>query len=247
VPRLTQPPPEVVAGLPVFQGGRIPGEHAYVGDIWVIRTGNEAVIVDAGGASGFAVTQARLEALGIKKATHVLHTHTHGDHAGGAYLWRALGAKIVGPEPAAFTLGWLMPMLTDYGIYPPRPLDVGLPLNRAGDETDFELSGLKFHALFVPGHSFDQTVYTTALGGKRIAFTGDLGFENQDILHRCWGDVEKAREVVRIVRARLLPWRPEVVFTGHGVRTNGTEFIARLIQQTEQSLGLPAPSGAKSN
>jgi glyoxylase-like metal-dependent hydrolase (beta-lactamase superfamily II) len=165
-----------------------------------------------------------------------LHTHSHGDHAGGAYLWRAGGAKIVAPKSAEFTLTWLMPMLTDYGIYPPRPLDVPLPLTNAGDETDFEVSGLKFTALFVPGHSFDATVYKIELGGKRIAFTGDLGFEGQDMLNRCWGDAEKARTLVPIIRDKLLAWRPDIVFTGHGVRPEGTEFIARLLKDTEESL-----------
>jgi glyoxylase-like metal-dependent hydrolase (beta-lactamase superfamily II) len=239
---LTQPPAEVVAGVPIYQGGRIPGgEHAYVGDIWVIKSGNKGVIVDAGGTSGFSITQARLQALGIERVTHVLHTHTHGDHAGGAYLWRARGAQIVAAKPAAFALTWLMPMLTDYGIYPPRPVDMPLPLALVGEETDFEVSGLKFHALFVPGHSFDLTLYMTELGGKRIAFTGDLGFENQDILHRCWGDTEKARKVAQAVRDKLLPWRPDIVFTGHGVRMSGTEFLNKLVEQTEQSLGQPAP------
>jgi glyoxylase-like metal-dependent hydrolase (beta-lactamase superfamily II) len=245
---VTPPPAEVVAGLPVFQGGRIPGEHAYVGDIWVIRAGNHGVIVDAGGTSGFALTQARLRALGIEQVTHVLHTHSHGDHAGGAYLFREImGAKIVAPKPAALTLTWLMPMLTDYGIYPPRPVDMPLPLARAGDETDFDASGVKFHALFVPGHSFDHTIYTTVLGAKRIAFTGDLGFENQDILHRCWGDANKARAVLQVVREKLLPWRPDIVFTGHGVRPNGMEFLLQLVRQTELSLSQPAPAGTKSN
>jgi len=244
-PRLAQPPAEVVAGLPIFQGGRIPNsEHAYVGDIWVIKTGNKAVMVDAGGASGFATTQARLRALDIEQVTHVLHTHTHGDHCGGAYLWRVLGAQMVAPKPAAVSLTWLMPMLTDYGIYPPHPVDLPLPLIQVGDETDFSVSGLKFHALFVPGHSFDLTVYTTELSGKRIAFTGDLGFENQDILHRCWGDAEKARALVQTIRHKLLAWHPDVIFTGHGVRPNGTEFLTNLVRQTEKSLGLiAAPDG----
>jgi glyoxylase-like metal-dependent hydrolase (beta-lactamase superfamily II) len=130
-----------------------------------------------------------------------------------------------------------MPMLTDYGLYAPRPLDVALPLTGVGDETDFEASGLKVRALFVPGHSFDLTIYKIELGGKRIAFTGDLGFENQDILHRCWGDPDKARALVPVIRDKLLAWQPDIVFTGHGVRLQGTEFIASLLRQTEQSLG----------
>jgi glyoxylase-like metal-dependent hydrolase (beta-lactamase superfamily II) len=246
-PLLTpQRPAEEVPGLPVSQGGRIPGgEHAYVGDIWIIKAGSNGVIVDAGGTSGFALTQARLRALGIEQVTHVLHTHSHGDHAGGAYLFRAMGAKIVAPKSASLTLAWLMPMLTDYGIYPPRPVDMPLPLARVGDETDFEVSGVKFHALFVPGHSFDLTIYTTELGGKRIAFTGDLGFENQDILHRCWGDADKARAVLPVIRDKLLPWRPDIVFTGHGVRPNGGAFLVQLVRQTEQSLSQPAPAAPK--
>jgi glyoxylase-like metal-dependent hydrolase (beta-lactamase superfamily II) len=222
--------------LPIFQGGRFPGEHAYVGDIWIVKSGREAVLVDCGGVSGHAITQARLKALGIDRVTHVLHTHSHGDHSGGAYLWRAAGAKIVAPKSAALTLTWLMPMLSDYGIYPPRPLDVPLPLARAGDETDFDVAGIKVRALFVPGHSFDATIYKVELGGKRIAFTGDLGFENQDILNRCWGDAEKARVLVGVVREKLLAWQPDVVFTGHGVRIEGTKFVSDLLAETEASL-----------
>jgi glyoxylase-like metal-dependent hydrolase (beta-lactamase superfamily II) len=247
VPPLAEAPSEVVDGLPIYQGGRITGgEHAYVGDIWVIKSGKKGVIVDAGGTSGFAMTQARVRALGIEEVTHVLHTHSHGDHCGGAYLYRALGAKMVAPKSAELTLTWLMPMLSDYGIYPPRPVDLPLPLARAGDEAEFEVSGLKFNALFVPGHSFDLTIYATELGGKRIAFTGDLGFEGQDMLHRSWGDAEKARRVLEVIRNKLVPWGPDVIFTGHGVRQNGMQFLADLVQQTEVSLVLASGAdGAK--
>ncbi len=244
-PTITTPPPEVVAGLPVHQGGRLPGgEHAYVGDIWVMKLGREAVVVDAGGTSGFALSQARVKALGVERVTHVLHTHSHGDHSGGAYLWRVAGAKIVGPKSAALTLTWFMPMLTDYGIFPPRPLDVPLPLTRVGDETEFTVSGQKFRALFVPGHSFDLTVYMTELGGQRVAFTGDLGFEREsDIVHRCWGDAEKAKPVIKAIREKLLAWKPDVVFTGHGVRPNGTAWVEDLLRRSEESLAKAAVKG----
>jgi glyoxylase-like metal-dependent hydrolase (beta-lactamase superfamily II) len=100
-------------------------------------------------------------------------------------------------------------------------------------------SGLKFRALFAPGHSFDLTIYKVELAGRRVAFTGDLGFENQDILDRCWGDADKARAVVRAVRNNLLSWRPDIVFTGHGVQPNGMEFITKLVERTEESLTKP--------
>jgi glyoxylase-like metal-dependent hydrolase (beta-lactamase superfamily II) len=203
----------------------------------VLKLGDKAIVVDAGGTSGYALSQARVKALGIGQVSHVMHTHSHGDHSGGAYLWRAAGAKIVGPKSAALTLTWLMPMLTDYGIFPPRPLDVPLPLTRVGDVTEFTVSGQKFRALFVPGHSFDLTVYMTELGGKRVAFTGDLGFEREsDIVHRCWGDADKACVVVKAIREKLLAWQPDVVFTGHGVRPNGAAWMEDLLRRSEESL-----------
>jgi glyoxylase-like metal-dependent hydrolase (beta-lactamase superfamily II) len=242
-PAPEKPPEPVLPRLPVFQGGRIPkSEHAYVGDIWVIKNGSAAVFVDAAGTSGFATTAARLRALGIERVTHILQTHTHGDHCGGDQLWRATGTKIVAPKSAALSLTWLMPMLTDYGIFPPCPLDVPLPLTRVGDETEFEAGGLKFGALFVPGHSFDLTIYKVELAGRRVAFTGDLGFEApSDIVHRCWGDAEKARAVVAVIRDQLLPWKPDVVFTGHGARPAGMAFLTDLVRRTDETLASPPP------
>ncbi len=151
-------------------------------------------------------------------------------------------ASLIGPLPrppdvAPMGLIEAPPIPADGPVLPCVPaLDVALPLEAAGDETDFELSGLKFHALFVPGHSFDHTVYMTELNGRRIAFSADLGFENQDILNRCWGDAEKARTIVQVIRDRLVPWHPDVVFTGHGVRPDGTGFLTELIRHTEASL-----------
>lgn len=231
------PPAEVVPGVSVYQGGRIAGgEHAYVGDIWILRLRDEVVMIDCGGTSGVATTRERLRSLGIQRVTHILQTHSHGDHCGGAYLWQATGTRIVAPRSAELTVSWLMPMLTDYGIFPPRRVDNPLSLACVGDEAEFTAAGQKFKAVFVPGHSFDLTVYLTELNGKRIAFTGDLGFENQDILHRCWDDAAKARAVLPVIRDKVLAWKPDIVFTGHGVRANGTEFIQKLVDHTEQSL-----------
>ena len=48
-PAVATAPEPVVPGLPIYQGGRVPkGEHAYVGDIWVIKNGSDAVFVACG-------------------------------------------------------------------------------------------------------------------------------------------------------------------------------------------------------
>lgn len=73
--------------------------------------------------------------------------------------------------------------------------------------------------------------------GKRVAFTGNIGFEKgNDILNRCWGDKDKARSVIEVVESKLIPWRPDYVFTGHGAVRNGTEFLRELVADSRKSL-----------
>jgi glyoxylase-like metal-dependent hydrolase (beta-lactamase superfamily II) len=238
LPPLQQPVQRVFEEVPVFQVGRVGPEHAYVGDTWLIKTREGGILVDTGGTSGIPLTIQRMKSAGVdlKDVRYLLHSHSHGDHCGAGYLWRTFGLKIVAPESADLTLAWLMPTLSDYGLWVPRPVDIPLSLKKAGDEADITLDNLAIKAIFVPGHSFDSVIYTMELAGQRVAFTGDIGFENQDILHRCWGDVDHARAVTEVIRTRLLPWKPHFVFRGHGARRDGTASLEDLVQRSQQSI-----------
>jgi glyoxylase-like metal-dependent hydrolase (beta-lactamase superfamily II) len=233
-----QPLKRVFDDVNIYQVGRTGPEHAYVGDMWLVKTDEGAFLVDAGGASSIPATLERIKSVGVdpKDVKYLLHSHSHGDHAGAGYLWRTMGLKVVAPETAAFTLGWVMPMLTDYGVWVPRPVDVPLPLKRPGDETEITIAGVKIRAIFAPGHSMDTVIYALELGGKRVVFTGDIGFDNQDILHRCWGDVEKAKSVTEVVRSKAIPFRPDFVFRGHSSLRDGTPWLEGLVQRSEESI-----------
>jgi glyoxylase-like metal-dependent hydrolase (beta-lactamase superfamily II) len=238
-PALSEPLKPVYEGIPVYSVGRTGKEHAYVGDTWLVKTRSGGLLIDAGGSSSIPYSLRKIEAAGVdfKSVRHLLHTHSHGDHSGAAYLWRSMGLQIVAPESAAYALSWLMPMLTDYGVWVPRPVDLPLPLRRPGDEAEITLAGLKIRAVFSPGHSMDSVIYLMDFGGKRVAFTGDIGFQApSDILHRCWTDPEKAREVIDVVRSKVIPFHPDVVFTGHGGRSEGTGFLEDLVKRSEESI-----------
>jgi glyoxylase-like metal-dependent hydrolase (beta-lactamase superfamily II) len=239
LPPLKQPIKPVFDDVPIYQVGRVGPEHAYVGDTWLIKTKSGGLLVDTGGTSGIPYTLQRIESAGVnpKDIQFLLHSHSHGDHCGAGYLWRARGLKVVAPESADFTLAWLMPMLTDYGVWVPRPVDRPLPLKRAGDETDITLGDMKVRAIFVPGHSFDSVIYALELNGKRIVFTGDIGFDNQqEILHRCWGDIAKAKAVTEVVRTKVLPFKPDFVFRGHSAMRDGTGFLEDLVKRSQEAI-----------
>src|SRR5262249_47293686 len=131
--------------LPVYSVGRVGPEHAYVGDIWLIKTAEGGILVDTGGVSAQDATLKRIEAAGVdpKQVRYVLLSHSHGDHAGAAYLWRSSGANVVAPASAAFAVTGMMPTWSDYNLWVPCPIDVPLPLERPGDETEITLCGIK--------------------------------------------------------------------------------------------------------
>jgi glyoxylase-like metal-dependent hydrolase (beta-lactamase superfamily II) len=76
------------------------------------------------------------------------------------------------------------------------------------------------------------------LNDRRVAFTGDIGFDTKNnILDRCWGDRDKAKAVIEAVRLSLIPWRPDFVFTGHSASREGTQFLQSFVEGSEESLG----------
>lgn len=236
----------VFKDVPVYSVGRSGPEHAYVGDIWLIKTPNGGILVDTGGVSALPVTRKLIQAAGIelKDLRYVLLSHSHGDHAGAAYLWRAQGAKVVAPASAAFAVTGMMPTWSDYNLWVPCPIDEPLPLKRAGDEAEVTLCGVRIKAIFAPGHSPDSVIYAMELGGKRVIFTGDIAFDDRrpelplgsNILHRCWNDREHAARVIEVIEKQVLPLKPEFNFMGHGRNSDATAVWDRILEASRAAL-----------
>jgi hydroxyacylglutathione hydrolase len=154
----------------------------------------------------------------------ILVTHCHWDHLGGiASLAEATGAPVYMQEREA-------PVLEDpQGVYPGQPIrpyraDVRL----RGDET-FEVAGLTFETLSVPGHSPGHVAYATdgALFSGDVLFASGVG--RTDLPFADWDTLV---ESIRMLFDRLPP--DTVVYPGHGPQTTlGAEreqnpFLAEL-------------------
>jgi hydroxyacylglutathione hydrolase len=184
---------------------------------YVIRSdaaANDAVVVDP----GYEIPRPPYEVRGI------LVTHCHWDHLGGiAALAEATGAPVYMPEQEA-------PVLENpQSFYPGQPIRPYSPEVRLrGDET-FELAGMSFETLSVPGHSPAHVAYATdgALFSGDVLFAGSVG--RTDLPFADW---ETLVDSIRMLFDRLPP--ETVVYPGHGPPTTlGAErdsnpFLAEL-------------------
>jgi glyoxylase-like metal-dependent hydrolase (beta-lactamase superfamily II) len=117
-------------------------------------------------------------------AEWALYTHHHPDQASGAPGLAAAGTKILAPaaerrffEDANAVWDAADARLDhDYNCRPELlTLRESVPVTRAVKSGDIhEWEGLRFEAIETPGHTDGSVTYLVELGGKRLAFTGDL-------------------------------------------------------------------------
>ena len=181
---------------------------------WIVGHGRVAVIDP--GPDDDAHRRALLEALAGETVTHVLLTHGHTDHAGGA----AAFAQAVG----AATYGFARPRAGERagsggarGSFPPdMPLEDGAVI---------EGPGWRLEALHTPGHASDHLCF--ALAGERILFSGDhvMGWSTS-VVSPPDGDMAAYMASLR----RLLARDDALLLPGHGPAvTEPRRHIAALL------------------
>jgi hydroxyacylglutathione hydrolase len=184
---------------------------------YVVRTERgaaEAVVIDPGGDA--ATLRLEIARMGVAVAG-ILVTHTHYDHIGAvADLAEATGAPVSISEVEAAVLA------RPDDFYPAqriRPWTAEVEL--AGDET-FELAGISFETVQVPGHSPGHVAFCAdlCLFSGDVLFAGSVG--RTDLPMASW------ETLVESIRALVDRFPPEtVVYPGHGPPTTLGAELAR--------------------
>jgi len=160
--------------------------EAHDSTVYLLDLGSDLVLVDAGCGIDTTPIIRNIEHHGRDPShiTHVLLTHCHADHAGAAAFWRErTGAKIAASAAEADFLESAeeqelgLVRARAHGAYPSdyrlRACPVAL---RVEHERRFDIAGLTFTPMHVPGHSRGSVCYLVVLDRRRCLFTGDVVF-----------------------------------------------------------------------
>ena len=212
--------------------------------IYAVDGGDEVALIDAG--CGMA-TEAVLdnvanEGLDPARIRHVVLTHGHADHVGGAVSMRRLledpAVYISSAVADALRHGDASALSVDVAKaagrypddYPVEACDVDVELH---DGAVIVVGELKLEALVTPGHSSGDVCLLLSQGRERVLFSGDLIFYGGTVLLQNMWD-SRLDDLVRSLR-RLRDVEASVLLPGHLTITlsDGQRHIERANQMLD--------------
>jgi hydroxyacylglutathione hydrolase len=203
--------------------------------VYLVDCGSSAVLIDSGAGLEVARVEEEIHAHGFapERVSHVLLTHGHADHSGGAahFQGRYGSAVVASPEVARFLEtgddeAISLALARDAGIYPatyqwsPCPVESTL-----ADEEAITIGECRFTALATPGHCRGHISFLLSTAEGDVLFAGDAVFHNGQILLQAIPDcsIWEYRQTIR----RLQELHVTTLLPGHlalGMR-NGQRHI----------------------
>jgi len=222
--------------------------HDFDSSIYIVNCDSSLVMIDTGSGCGIDITikNMRKDGLNPKNLSHILLTHYHVDHAGGAYKFKDLyGCKIYisAIESDVLRNGGEIPLKLDIAkrsglcsqdyVFSGCDASVRLKHNDSISCNDFV-----FKAINVPGHSKGSLCYFINLPEGNVLFSGDVVFAEGVIgMLNCDGSsLSDYRKYI----SRLSNLNIDMLFPGHFVfvLSNGQKHINKAIESLDL-LGLP--------
>lgn len=161
----------------IYQVGGPGLSHSSDAALYLIKSGDEAALVDAGTGKGINRIIENIKKTGsdLPSIKYIFITHCHYDHTGGAGDLRQLaGCSIIAHSLDAkyLEMGDLeVTAASWYGAYM-APLKVDISVN--GKTEKFNVGGLDVNFYHAPGHSPGSSVITVNSDGLLVLFGQDV-------------------------------------------------------------------------
>ena len=209
----------------IYQIGGQKESHPSDASIYLIKSGNEAAIVDSGTGKGIDETISNITATStnLYEIKYIFLTHCHYDHSGGMDMLRAkTGCKSVAHEITAEFIEAGDSEVTAAAWYGTHMDPVKIDIRVKGKESKFRIGDLDINFYHTPGHSPDSSVLTVESDGKLVLFGQDVHGPLNDTLR------SNRKEYIEYLKF-LLSLNSDILCEGHfGVyygKKNIREFI----------------------
>ncbi len=204
------------------QGFTAPGDAA----VYLIRWADRAALIDAGCGTAHDRLIANIDRClqDSARLTHLLLTHCHFDHTGGAEAIRhAYGCKIFAHEDDAVFLEAGNSSVTAASWYGERLEPFTIDVKLTQPETAIRVGSGTITARHWPGHSPGSLVYFATLEEKRVLFGQDVHGPIHPALR---SDAALYQNSLKL----LLDLDADLLLEGHFGVVDGKAAVRRFIQ-----------------
>lgn len=222
--------------------------HEFDCNVYIINCGGSLVMIDTGAGCNTKtiIENIKKDGLDPENIDHILLTHSHADHGGGAALIKNLySLEVCISEIEAECLASddesmiKLDVAKRSGLYSPEytfsPCDASVLLK---NKDRIEINGFTFEAIEVPGHSQGSICYQVRLAEGIALFTGDVVFYDGTIgMLNCDGsDLSEYRKNIH----RISCLNIDLLLPGHFVfvLSDGQKHIDKAVKALSL-LGIP--------
>ncbi|MCP4136422.1 MAG: MBL fold metallo-hydrolase [bacterium] len=210
----------------VFQVGGSRESAPSDASIYLIKSGSEAALVDAGTGKGInpVIDNIHAAAVNLEDIKYIFITHCHYDHTGGINeLREKTGARVVAHELAAEFLESGDSDVTAASWYGTCMEPTKVDETVQGKQSRFKVGTIDIEFYHTPGHSPGSSVLTLESDGLLVLFGQDVHGPLNDLLR------SSRKEYVTSLEF-MLSLNADILCEGHFGVYKGKEIVEEFIE-----------------
>jgi len=217
--------------------------HSFDGNSYLLDLEEELIMIDSGVGlePEKIVRNIKNDNLDINKLSRILLSHSHADHAGGAYFFhKNFGCSVYVSEEEAFFVeegtekDLALDIAKNSGLYTPGYRFINCPVSkRLNNNEKIKVGEYVLTAITIPGHSIGSICYHIGLPEGDALFSGDTLFANGIIcVLNCDGS---SHEGYRKYLRRLNEVNIDMLFPGHNhfILSDGKQSLKKALKNLE--------------